>query len=170
MNFLLNRPYFTGYQGTQSGLFATDSGWHQVKIDTLGALPRGGNGDNYGGWSAANSWYVSQVPGWYLVMFDGYASVPSATTATLLAGIFCSSSGGITPAASPDIYQNVYCPVTTGTSPPGAFAMGMYYLAKGEYVYPMLEAIAWGGSWNTFVNSNTAHLVYSQLSCFWVSE
>ena len=57
------------------------SGFHQITMDTVGALPRGGNGDNYGGWSASNHWYASQVAGWYLVIADLYAVPPPAGTA-----------------------------------------------------------------------------------------
>jgi hypothetical protein len=169
VSFLLNRPYFTGYQSTSQNGFANNA-TSQVTIDTLGALPRGGNGDSYAGWSTANSWYVSQEPGWYLVAAELYATPPSATTATLTASIFCSSSGGITPVHSPDEYQQVYDPIATGGAPPSAFAMGVYYLDAGEYVYPMLEAQGWGGTWGTYVNTSATTTVHSQFSCWWVSN
>ena len=168
VNFLLNRPYFTGFQQTAQSGFGDNSGWHQVTIDTLGALPRGGNGDSYGGWSTADSWYAAQVPGWYLVIADLYATAPAGTAGTLSAGIYVSSSGGITPAFSPDSYQQVCSPDTAFQ--PGATAIGMYYLAAGEYVYPMLQARLWGASWGTFNSSSTAHTVYPQFSVFWQSN
>lgn len=170
VGFLLSRPYFTGFQQTPQSGFANGSGFHMVTIDSLGALPRGGNGDSYGGWSASNHWYTSQVAGWYLVIADLYATPPAATTATLTAGIFCSSSGGITPSATPDQYQQVFYPISTGGPPPGAFAMGMYYLQPGESVYPMLQAQNWGGTWGTFVNGGTTNAVYSQFSVFFISS
>lgn len=169
VSFLLNRPYFTGYQSAAQSSFANNSGFHQVNIDALGALPWGGNGDNYGGWSASNHWYAAQVAGQYLVIFDGYATTPSATTAVLTAGIFCSTSGSITPSASPDQYQQVLFPSTTAVSP-GAFAMGVYYLQPGEHVYPMLQAQDWGGTWGTFVSTAATGMIASQFSCFWISE
>jgi hypothetical protein len=170
VNFLLNRPYFTGYQGTAQTGFPNSAGFHQITIDTVGALPRGGNGDNYGGWSAADNWYVSQVAGWYLVIADLYAVPPPAGTAGILtAGIFCSSSGGVTPTSTPDNYQQVYYP-TRDTSPPGAFGMGLYYLQPGEYVYPMLSAASWGGTWGTEVAAGSTATIHSQFSAFFVSE
>lgn len=171
LNFLLNRPYLTAYQSAPQGSFANNSGFHQVNMDTLGALPRGGNGDNYAGWSTANHWYVSQVPGWYLVMAELFATVPSATTATLTAGISCSSSGGIAPSTSPDAYQQVVYPLTGAGGPqPGAYAMGVYYLLPGEHVHPVLQAQDWGGTWGTFANVGAATVVASQFSCFWLSS
>ena len=168
VDFLLHRPYFTGYQSIAQTGFPNTAGFRQITIDTVGALPRGGNGDSYGGWSASNHWYVSQVPGWYLVIADLYAvHPPSGTAGILTAGIFCSSSGGVTPAATPDNYQQVYYP-TTDSQPPGAFAMGMYYLAAGEYVYPMLSASSWGGTWGTQVSTGTTGTIHSQLSVFLV--
>lgn len=169
VGFLMNRPYFTGFQAASQNGIANNSGFHQVTIDTLGALPRGGNGDNWGGWSASNHRYVSQIAGWYLVLADLYATPPAATTATLTAGIFCSSSGGITPSTTPDQYQQVFYPVITGGPPPGAFAAGLYYLQPNEYVYPMLQAQGWGGTWGTYVATGSV-IVNSQFSCFWVSE
>ena len=153
VNFLLRRPYFTGYQSVAQTGFPNTAGFRQITIDTVGAPPRGGNGDSYGGWSAANHWYVSQAAGWYLVIADLYAvHPPSGTAGILTAGIFCSSSGGVTPAGSPDNYQQVYYP-TTDSQPPGAFGMGTYYLQPGEYVYPMLSASSWGGTWGTQVST-----------------
>lgn len=169
--FLLNRPYFTGFQATSQSGFANNSGFHQVNIDTLGALPRGGNGDSYGGWDPVNHRYASQVAGWYLVLADLYPTPPASGTAGVLtAGIFCSTSGGITPSSSPDNYQQVYYPVATGGPPPGGFAAGMYYLQPGEYVYPMLNVTNWGGTWGTFVSAGTASTIHSQFSCFYMSE
>lgn len=171
VNFLLNRPYFTGYQTTSQSGFA-DNTWQHVTIDTVGAPPRGGNGDSYGGWNSSDNWYVSQVPGWYLVVADLYATKPAATTAVITAGIYCSSSGGITPSNTPpDWYQQCYFPYLSGR--PGAAAVGLYYLQPGEYVYPMLQARYWGGTWGTFVawaGTSSASPVVSQFSCFWVSE
>lgn len=171
VSFLLNRPYFTGYQATAQNGLAQGPGFHQVTIDTLGALPRGGNGDNYGGWSAANHWYVSQAAGWYLVIADLYATPPvSGTLGTLTAGILCSSSGGITPSVNPDWYQQVTYPASGGNTPPGAFAMGLYYLQPGEHVYPQLQVQDWGGTFGTIVATSSTGTIHSQFSCFYVSE
>ena len=165
LNFLVNRPYFTGYQGTaQSGL--ADNTWNAVTIDTPFGLVNGSLGDNYGGWNSTTYMYVAQQPGWYLVIAEVYASIPSAATGYLAAGISCPSSGGVAPTASPDQYQTVFFPVDSGSLYPGAFAMGMYYLDVGESVQPMIKASNWGGSYGTAVSTTTK----SQFSVVWCAE
>jgi hypothetical protein len=168
ISFLLNRPYFTGYQASAQSGFANNSGFYQVTIDTVGGLVHGSAGDSYGGWSASNHWYVAQVAGWYLVVAEVFASNPTTTTGYVTAGIFCSTSGGLTPAATPDWYQHLYYNVT-GSGPTGACAIGLYYLAAGEYVYPMIQTQDWTATtWGTTVSGTSG--VYSQFSCFWVCE
>ena len=154
LNFLVNRPYFTGYQATaQSGL--ADNTWNAVTIDTPLGLVHGNPGDNYGGWNSATHMYAAQQPGWYLVIAEVYATIPAAATGYLAAGISCPSSGGVNPTASPDQYQTVFFPVDSGSLYPGAFAMGMYYLAVGETVQPMIKCSNWGGSYGTAVSTGT---------------
>ncbi len=170
ITFLMNRPYFTGYQLTAQTGFGTAAAFNKVTIDTLGAPPNGGNGDNYGGWDATNHRYVSQLAGWYLCIADLYAVPPvSGTAGVLTAGFNVSSSGSIIPSSSPDQFQQVYYPVSTGGPPPGATAINLYYLAPGESVYPSLQAQSWGGAWGTYVSTSASAQVYSQFSCFWVS-
>lgn len=165
LNFLVNRPYFTGYQATaQSGL--PGNAWSAVTIDTPAGLIHGNPGDNYGGWNSSTYMYVAQQPGWYLVIAEVYATIPSAATGYLAAGISCPSSGGVNPTASPDQYQTVFFPVTSGSLYPGAFAMGMYYLAQNESVQPMIKASNWGGSYGTAVSTQTR----SQFTCIWMAE
>ena len=111
LSFLVSRPYFTGYQATaQTGL--VNGTWNTVTIDTPGGIVHGSVGDNYGGWNAGLNAYVAQQPGWYLVMSEVYAALPSAATGFIYAGIKCPSSGGISPTASPDQYQTMYFPQT----------------------------------------------------------
>ena len=167
LNFLVNRPYFTGYQrNAQSGL--TDGTWNAVTIDTPSGLVHGNLGDNYGGWNAAQNMYVAQQPGWYLVIAEVYGNTPSAATAYMAAGINCPSSGGVNPSTSPDQYQTVYFPVTTGKTYPGALAIGAYYLAVGESVQPMIYANNWGGNYGTGVSGTPS--VNSQFSVTWCAE
>lgn len=169
LQFLMNKPYFTGYQQTaQTNAFASSSGFHKITIDTIGTFPRFGSGDNWGGWSTANTWYTSQLAGWYLVVADLFASPPTGTTGVLAAGIGITSSGSIVPASTPDTYQQVAFP-NTGTRQPGVSAIGIYYLLPGESVYPMMSALTWGGSWGTVVNNSTAQTTFAQFSCFWVA-
>ena len=167
LNFLINRPYFTGYQrNAQSGL--ADGSWNAVTIDTPAGLVHGNLGDNYGGWNASQNMYVAQQPGWYLVIAEVYGNTPSAATAYMAAGINCPSSGGVNPSTSPDQYQTVFFPVTTGKTYPGALAIGMYYLAVGESVQPMIYANNWGGSYGTGVSGSPS--ASSQLTCVWMAE
>ena len=148
--FLISRPYFTGYQATaQPGL--ANGSWNAVTIDTVKGLVHGSAGDNFGGWNSTKNAYYAQVPGWYLVLSEVYASLPSAATGFIYAGINCPSSGGITPSASPDQYQTVFFPQTSGPYP-GAAAIGVYFLQKNEYVQPMIKCANWGGSYGTAVS------------------
>jgi hypothetical protein len=168
--FLMNKPYFTGYQQTAQTGFSVDGHYYQITMDTLGALPRGGNGDNYGGWSSANHWYVSQVPGWYVTIADLYPTAPvSGTAGVVTGGFFVSSSGSITPSSTPDTYHRQYYPASGG-APPGVTCLGVYYLLPGEYVYPVMAIHDWGGAGGTYTDSSTAATIYSQFSAFYVSE
>ena len=167
LNFLIHRPYFTGYQANaQSGL--TDGSWNAVTIDTPSGLVHGNLGDNYGGWNPTQNMYVAQQPGWYLVIAEVYGNTPSAATAYMAAGINCPSSGGVNPSTSPDQYQTVFFPQTTGKTYPGALAIGMYYLAVGESVQPMIYANNWGGNYGTGVSGSPS--VNSQLTVCWMAE
>ena len=165
LNFLVNRPYFTGYQATaQTGL--TVGTWTAVTIDTVGGLIHGVSGDNYAGWSDYDNNYAAPVAGWYLVISEIYAALPSETTGYLSAGIKVPTSGGITPVTSPDIYQTVYFPLTSGPVP-GAAAVGCYYLQAGETVQPVALTQGWSGStWSTA----SAAATRSQLTVLWISE
>jgi hypothetical protein len=167
-NFLINRPYFTGYQGTAQTGFTNNSGFHQLTIDTVGGLIHGSAGDNYGGWSAGNHWYAAPVAGWYLVVAEVFVTNPTTTTGYVTAGIFCSTSGGLTPTSTPDWYQHLFYNITS-EGPTGACAIGLYYLAAGEYVYPMVQTQDWtAGTWGTSVSGGSG--VYPQFSVFWICE
>jgi hypothetical protein len=166
LSFLVNRPYFTGYQATaQTGL--VNGSWNAVTIDTPGGIVHGSLGDNYGGWNATANAYVAVQPGWYLVMCEVYAALPSAATGFIYAGIKVPASGGIAPSASPDQYQTMHFPKTTGPVP-GAAAIGVYYLATGESVQPMIKCANWGGTYATAVSSNPK--INSQMSVIWMCE
>lgn len=167
LNFLVNRPYFTGYQTTaQSGF--NNTAWSPVTINKIAGLVHGSGGDNYGGWSTSLNAYVAQQPGWYLVFSETFASFPSGTTGSVAAGIYISSSGGVTPTTSPDQYQTLFFPSTTGQTP-GVAAIGCYYLNAGEYVQPVVRGFNWNTSWGTAV-SNSGNLINSQFNVIWVAE
>lgn len=173
ISFLMNRPYLTAHQSTPQSFGTASATFEKITMDTVAPLPYGGtgNGDNYGGWSSADNWYVSQVAGWYLCVADLYAVPPvSGTTALLTAGLLVNSSGGITPSSTPDIYQQVTYPIAATTGlPPGATAIGLYYLNPGEHVHPVLAQQNWGGTWGTYVATSNPQ-TYSQFSVFWVSS
>ena len=165
LNFLVNRPYFTGYQATaQTGL--TVGTWTAVTIDTVGGLIHGSPGDSYAGWSAYSNSYAAPVAGWYLVISEVYAALPTLATGYLSAGIKVPTSGGIAPSTSPDWYQTVFFPLTSGPVP-GAAAVGCYYLNAGETVQPVALVQSWTNStWSTA----SAAATRSQFTCLWLSE
>ena len=169
LSFLVNRPYFTGYQATAQTGFVNGT-WNTVSIDTPGGILHGSLGDNYGGWNAAANSYVAQQPGWYLVMSEVYAALPNELTGFISAGIQVPTSGGIAPAFSPDQYQTMFFPQTAATTPaPGAAAIGMYYLAAGESVQPVIKCSGWNsGTWGTTVSTNP--MINSQLTICWMAE
>ena len=166
LSFLVNRPYFTGYQATaQSGL--ASGTWQAVTIDTPGGLIHGSYGDNYAGWSSSLNAYVAQQPGWYLAIFEGFGTLPASLAAEpyLTAGFSVPTSGGVPPLTSPDWYQSCYFPFTSGAAP-GVSAIGLYYLAVNESVQPQMKAQNWGGTWGT----TSAAATRSQLSIIWMCE
>ena len=89
-------------------------------------------------------------------------------TPYVTAGIFCSTSGGVTPSTTPDWYQHAFYN-STANGPPGACAIGLYYLNAGEHVYPMIQTQDWtGGTWGTAVFGGSG--VWSQFTCVWICE
>jgi hypothetical protein len=166
LEFLINRPYFTGVQNTAQTGFSDGLPYH-ITIDTPGGIIHGSNGDNYGGWNTANSWYVAPVAGWYLVIFTGWATPPTTTAGSLSAAIVAPTSGGLPPENAPDYYHEHFYPNTTDH--PAATAVGLYYLLEGEYIYPELGASNWltSGTWGTYVSSTVYR---SQFTVIWVSE
>jgi hypothetical protein len=166
LSFLVNRPYMTGSQGSAQTGFANNT-WNAVTIDTVGGLIHGSYGDNYGGWSASQNAYVAQQAGWYLAVFEGYASLPGSVSPGpfLTAGFNVPTSGGVPPLTSPDWYQSTYLPIISGPAP-GVSAIGTYYLAQNESIQPMLRAQNYGGSWGTYVSAQSR----SQLTVVWIAE
>ena len=124
--------------------------WTSVTIDTVGGLIHGSPGDNYGGWSAYSNSYAAIVAGWYLVICEVYAAVPSLTTGYCRAGIKIPTSGGIAPVHQPGLYQTVFFPLTS----PGPCRARRRSAATtshaGETVQPVALAQNWsGGTWTT---------------------
>ena len=82
---------------------------HVVVMDTAAGIVHADNGDNYSGFNTTSSVYTAQVAGWYLAIYEAfatYAGTPS--TASLVVGLQTSSSGGRSPSASIDWYQQMF--------------------------------------------------------------
>ena len=109
LNFLVNRPYFTGYQATaQTGL--TVGTWTSVTIDTVGGLIHGVSGDNYAGWSDYSNSYAAPVAGWYLVVSEMYAALPPWPPGTCRPGSRSPPPGGSHRSTSPDMVSDRVLP------------------------------------------------------------
>lgn len=158
LGFLCNRPYLMAYQtSTQSG-FANNS-WNTVTMNVVAGILHSDTGDNYSGWTTgASNNYAAVAAGWYLVVGEFFATFPSTTTSpSLRAGIVTTTSGGRTPSASPDRYQELF--PSAGTYPPGATVCALYYLAEGESITPQVfgqsyTSTTWGTQTGTAVNSH----------------
>jgi hypothetical protein len=144
IGFLFNRPYFMGYQTsstslTTNGTWSNAAGTGMALQDRTGAV-WGDNGDPWGGWVSADTWWTAPVNGWYLVVSEQTIATTNAPTG-LCAGIGCPKSGGKLPAtggngptASPDWYQHILL-ASSPALPNGATAAGLYYLLAGESVF-----------------------------------
>jgi hypothetical protein len=163
IGFLVNRPYLMAYQTSAQSGFSNNT-FNLVTMDTEGGIVHGDTGDNYSGF--ASGVYTAPVAGWYLAVFEGFATFPTVTTATTLtAGFTVPSSGGRTPSQPVDWYQNLF--PSLATYPPAATAVGLYYLLAGETIQPMLRGANYtAGTWGTQVGSG----INSHLEIIWVSN
>lgn len=166
LGFLISRPYLLAYQTTAQAGFANNTA-NTVVMGAVAGPAHATPGDSYGGWTAgtANA-YAAQAPGWYLAVMEAFATYPSTTsTCALTAAFSVPSSGGRAPAARPDIYQQIF--PSASTYPPGATAIGLYYLLAGETITPQVQALDYSGSgtWGTTVTGVNSHF-----ELIWVSE
>lgn len=160
LSFLMQRPYLMAYQASaQSGF--TNNTWNTVTMDTVAGIIHSDLGDNYGGWAPGSSnKYVAQVAGWYLCVAEAFSTFPSLTTSpSIRVALLTTTSGGVTPSASPDRYQEMLPSLSASTWQPGATAVGLYYLAAGESVTVQINgesytSTTWGTSVGTGVNSH----------------
>jgi hypothetical protein len=160
--FLTWRPYLLSYQTvTQS---VTDNFSTPVTMDTIAAMPHGDYGDNYGGWSAgSNDYYVAQAAGWYLVVLEVFVNANSGADYPMVqAGIQVSNA----PSAHFDFYELHVVPASPAADVPGAAAMGLYYLAEGDYVFPGVAIENYPAPSSTYVTAGHR----SHFECIWVSE
>ena len=168
LGFLANRPYFTAYQSTaQTGLAA--SAFSTVTLDQAQGVIHATTGDNYTGWAAgtANA-YTAQVPGWYLLAGEFFATNPASAGPTVIAGIKPSTSGGITPAHPVDYYQQLAATISSGLGG-GAAVFGLQYLQTGETVTPMINGNGYAASYGTLTGAHTGATFGSHLSGVWLS-
>lgn len=149
LGFLCSRPYLMAYQ-TQAQSGFSDNAWHTLVLDTVGGIIHSDTGDNYSGWTSGSSNnYAAVVAGWYLAVAEVFATYPTGSPPSIRAGLKVSTSGGRTPSATPDSYQEMYPSVAN--YPPGATAVGCYYLLPGESVTPQIygENYVSSGTWGT---------------------
>jgi hypothetical protein len=166
IGFLVNRPYLMAYQSSAQSGFSSNS-WNTIHMNVLGGIVHSDTGDNYSGWTSGGSnLYSAQQPGWYLAVAEMFGTYPGTpTTAGITAGFNTTTSGGRTPSASPDWYQEMFA--CSQTYPPGATAVGMYYLETGETIQPQLQGQSYtGSSWGTQVATG----VNSHVELVWISE
>jgi len=169
LNFLLNKPYFMGYQTVaQTGLSANT--FHTVTTNVVGGMIHGSgtyDGDNYNGWNSVTNAYVAQVAGWYLVTGE-FSMTPNASTAgSILAGISNPVSGGIAngATATTDWYQHMISATSGGPSAP--LACSLYYLLPGEQVAPMVQ---WQPNSGSGTSSTDVTSFNSTFSVIWICE
>jgi len=167
LNFLVYRPYFTGYQTTAQTGLGNNTGYHIMTGWTVGGIVHGTNGDPYNGWSSANNNWVAPVNGWYLAVGEFLVNDSATTTGYVTAGIYVPFSGGYTPPHAnsypPDSYQQIFNNLSGSGGPFGATCAGLYYLLAGETIQAQVQAINWG-TWSTAVASG----VNSHFSVVWI--
>lgn len=156
LGFLCNRPYLLSYQTQAQSGFSSGS-INVVVMDTAAGIVHSDNGDNYSGFNTTTSKYTAQVAGWYLAVCEAFATYPGTpTTASLRVGFQASTSGGRSPSQSTDWYQQMF--PSSATYPPGGTAVGLYYLAVGETLRPVIEGQSYtGGTWGTTVTGVNSH-------------
>jgi hypothetical protein len=159
LTFLAQRPYLLAYQSsTQTVANATAT---QIDMQTVSGQVHGDRGDNYGGWNAADFWYVAQSAGWYLVVFEGFVTAnSSANYPGATAQIQVSTGPG------PDNYESHVTTSASDGTIPGATAIGYYYLRPGDYVYPLLTISNYPASATTVASGG--HV--SHFEAVWISE
>jgi hypothetical protein len=160
LSFLLQKPYLLT-QVTAASSSQTQSQWNLVQMGSATGLAHGSAGDNYGGWvSGASNYYQAIVPGWYLVVAD-YLQSAAGATASCWGGVgYATGTGAAQGSALEDVWQRVAA-TASGSYPPGADMLGMYYLRTGDRLIPYYSQYD-GGSYT--IQPGTT------FGCVWVSE
>jgi hypothetical protein len=161
VNFLVQRPYLLATQGTAQTSLAAGA-WQTLTMGPTGYI-HSSPGDNYGGWvSGTANYYQAVVPGWYMAVLCANQAAPSGA-ANHAAGIGYYDSTGTAQGSTPDLYQEIASNNTTG--PPGAEAIGLYYLRAGDRLKPMYQEVT-GATYSTTILTGHA----STFGVVWVSE
>jgi hypothetical protein len=157
LNFLNQKPYFLGFQGTAQA-YAINS-FFDVTMDTVGGIVHNSAGDPWSGWDSTNKRWVAPVSGWYLCVQESFFAQPNTTTGVAQAGFILSLSGN----AAQDQYGIQNIPSTVGNG--GAAAIGYYYLRAGDWIEPVAEQTAGTTGLTTSVTGCNSHM-----EIVWVGE
>ena len=170
LSFLVNRPYLLTYQTVaQSGLAV--GSFSTMVMDTVGnILHSPGFGDNYSGWTpGVSNLYTCQAAGWYLECGESFATSDSTAGASVTAGVLASTSGGVTPANSPDQYQQQVTTAAAGFGG-GAAVFGLRYLTLGETVTPQIRGSSYAAAYGTKTGTGNGGTFASHYGLIWMSE
>lgn len=168
IGFLFNKPYFMGFQTTASSLGTTGTFSGAIPLQSLTGIAHADNGDPWAGWNATNNNWTPPVSGWYLVVSEQTILNTNPPT-DYVAGIGCTTSGGISPTAnsgtSPDWYQHIADTNGAANFPTGATAAGLYYLEAGTTDNVFIDGRGNGQAaasstkvFNTSPNRSTTHM------------
>ena len=163
--FLMNRPYFLGYQTTAQT--ALPNGTAEIlQMQSATGRVHGTVGDNYGGWaSGASNHYTAKVPGWYLVVMGGF-QVPGTTVPYVCQAGFNGqdSLGG---SFTVTVVQQQTSTNNGGTTlPPGADGLMVIYLNTGDEVWPQYTQLNGAATYATSVVTGCE----SHFGLVWISE
>lgn len=167
LSFLLQRPYLLSYQTVAQTGFTVNTD-QVITMDTVAGAFHGSPGQSYGGWtSGAANKFSAIVPGFYLVVAGYYQTVISTTPGNCQAKVgYYISNGTAQGNVATDLYQSQLSNSNSTTTPPGAEAVGIYYLDVGDYVQPVYRCGAGSATWGT----TTSPTRTSHFGAVWVSE
>ena len=166
LGFLVNRPYFTGYQNVAQSSVAANA-YTTLVLNKASGYIHGGSGDNYTGWSSGSNTYTAQAAGWYLFCCESFTSAPAITGCPVITAALIATSGGVTPSQSPDVYQQNVAPTTFGG---GAAALGVAYLDVGETIAFQVQGAGFTAAYQTIVGLRSGGYTNSHAEICWLSE
>jgi hypothetical protein len=170
LGFLVNRPYFMGYQATAQSIVASGSAFTTATLDTTsGYIHATDVGDNWSGWNAGSNSYTAQTAGWYLVTGEMFGGSVSSSGPVFSAALLPSTSGGVTPSQTPDIYQQQLA-TTNNNIGAGAAIFGLQYLNVGESITPQMRGQGYSGTFSTLAGSKNSGQYNSHMELVWLSE